>query len=117
MKGDAGAGPTFAQIYTAIISKQCLPCHATGGGAMMGKLDMSSEATAYTNLVGAMAMGSACMGKGTLVVKGDSATSILYSKLSKATPICGTRMPHAPGRVTMGEIMMVMRWIDGGAAM
>jgi hypothetical protein len=109
---DAGAGATFTEVY-AIIAKQCLPCHATGAGFKMGMLDMSSQAMAYTNLVGAMAMGTACKGKGTRVVASDSAMSILYAKIT--TPTCGTKMPHAPGMLTKADIALFKAWIDGGA--
>jgi len=101
----------------------CATCHSMGpmtaahAGFNTGKLDLSTETAAYTNLVGAMGMGGACKGKGILVVKGDSAKSILYSKLM-ANPVCGVRMPHTPAKALMAaDIATIKAWIDSGAAM
>ncbi len=113
MKADGGVGPPFAMAY-AVIRMHCLPCHTTGGGATMGMLNMSTEPMAYTNLVGVAAMSMQCMGKGTRVVAGDSATSILYTKIT--TPTCGLKMPRT-GMLTAAQIATIKTWIDGGAKM
>jgi hypothetical protein len=116
-------GMSFATVYASIMMGKCATCHSMGAmgpahaGFNTGKLDLSTETAAYTNLVGAMAMGNACKGKGTLVVKNDSATSILYSKLM-AKPTCGVTMPHAPAKpLVAADIATIKAWIDSGAAM
>src|SRR5580704_8663640 len=67
-------GVTFTTVYSDIISKACLPCHAPKGvGDTAGKLDMSTQALAYTNLQ-LPATGSVCKASGLkLVVPGDAA--------------------------------------------
>jgi hypothetical protein len=88
------------------------------GGYTMGMLDMSSEATAYTNLVGVAAMAAVCTGKGMRVVAGDSAMSILYTKVAAANvPTCGPKMPATGAKLTAMQVAMIKAWIDGGAKM
>lgn len=81
----------------------------------MGMLNMSTEAMAYTNLVGVAAMSTQCMGKGMRVVAGDSAMSILYQKIT--TPTCGLKMPRTGAALTAAQAMTIKTWIDGGAKM
>src|SRR6185369_15124452 len=90
------ATPTFTQIYTTTITNKCSPCHttATGDGVNFGKLDMTSQATAYANLVNQPAAGVNCGGKGTRVVPGDAKSSVFYLKVSTEDPSpCGNKMP------------------------
>src|SRR5579859_5169961 len=71
--------PTFTEVYTQIISVNCLSCHVPGGiGVTHGMLDMSTQALAYMDLVGVMAAGSECGGMGTRVVAGSPTSSLLY---------------------------------------
>ncbi len=114
--GDGG-GATFTAVY-AVLMASCLPCHAPGGnGATGGMLDMSSQASAYTNLVGKSAAGAACAANGgTRVVAGNAMMSLLYNKVSVATPRCGARMPRAPAApLPMGDIALIRSWINAGA--
>ncbi len=74
---------------------------------------MSSQAAAYTNLVGVMAKGSACANMGTRVVAGNSAMSLLYTKVT--VPTCGSRMPRNAGPLTAADVATIKGWIDGGA--
>src|SRR5579863_9153830 len=65
---DANAPTTWTQVYADIIGPTCSTCHnPTGSGGALGKLNMSSADTAYTDLVNVAAAGSACGGKGTRV--------------------------------------------------
>jgi hypothetical protein len=110
---EAGGPPTFTQVY-AIISADCLPCHSTGIGKTTGKLDMSTQATAYKDLVGVAAAGSACKGKGTRVVAGSSAKSLLIQKLNPM-PSCGKQMPNGMPALSSTPIALITAWIDSGA--
>jgi hypothetical protein len=110
---EAGGGATFTSVY-AIIYSDCLPCHSTGGGKTNGKLDMSSKATAFRNLVGVAAAGTACAGKGTRVVAGNSAMSLLIQKLNPA-PTCGKQMPSGMPALSSTPIALFAAWIDSGA--
>ena len=111
---DAGPAVTFTSLYTSILMPVCLPCHSTGGGQMTGKLNLSTQGLAYTDLTNATGtLGAACMGKGPLVVAGNHATSLLWEKL-QPTPICGSQMPEK-STLTAAQIAEVAAWIDDGA--
>jgi hypothetical protein len=52
--------PTFTNVYSSIIGARCVGCHKPGSsGVTTGMLDMSSQATAYANLVGVASDGGA----------------------------------------------------------
>jgi hypothetical protein len=111
---DAGPAVTFTSLYTGILMPTCLPCHSTGAGQTTGKLNLSTQGLAYTDLTNATAtLGTACTGKGPLVVAGSHATSLLWEKL-QPTPICGAQMPKT-GTLTAAQIAEVAAWIDDGA--
>lgn len=116
--GGSGSTPTFTEVYSQIISNSsvgCLNCHVPGQiGVTDGTLDMSSQATAYTNLVGVAAGGSGCKGDGTRVVAGDAATSLLYMKVA-GTQTCGSRMPLDGTPLSQAQITEIQDWIAGGA--
>jgi hypothetical protein len=115
--GDSGAGETaatFTQVYTDLVSPICVECHLPSGvGVTDGKLDLSSQATAYTNLVGVAATGSSCNGMGTRVVAGDAAMSIFYTKVT--TPTCGSKMPLGETALTSAQADEIEGWINAGA--
>jgi hypothetical protein len=104
------AAPTFTQVWS-IIEAKCRSCHS--GGSPSGNLNMGSKANAYTNLVGKAAAGGLCGGKGTRVVAGNAAMSILYSKVT--TPTCGGRMPQGSGPLPSAEQNRIRDWINAGA--
>jgi hypothetical protein len=56
--GDGGIDATFTAVYTTIIAPTCSSHHS--GATAAGALDLSSQAVAYTNLVGVHAAGGAC---------------------------------------------------------
>jgi hypothetical protein len=93
--GDSGSVPTFTQVYTTVLTANgCTTCHA--GATPSGELDMSSQATAYADLVGVAATtpsGETPACSGDRVVAGSASTSLLYLKVSEATPPCGAQMP------------------------
>jgi hypothetical protein len=114
---DAGTTPSWAAVYSQVITPRCLPCHsaATELGVTLGRLDMSTQATAFTNLVNAAAAGPACTAGGVRVVPGSPATSLLYLKVSPDEPVpCGAKMPLG-GTITAAEADQIEAWILGGA--
>jgi hypothetical protein len=119
---DAGANG-FSQVYSTIISSQCLPCHSVGTGATEGMLDMSTEPTAYTNLVGVKAkgLGACSTSKLTRVVPGSAQTSLLYekveSKLTQLNPPCGDSMPDDATTLSQAQVDLIQTWINEGAQM
>jgi hypothetical protein len=114
---DANAPTTWTQVYADIIGPTCASCHnPAGSGGALGKLDMSSPDTAYTNLVNAGAEGSACAGKGIRVTPNSTAMSILYLKVSPTEPSpCGLKMPLGGVPLSQNEVDEITSWINAGA--
>jgi hypothetical protein len=114
---NAGGAPTFTNVYRDILGPICTACHTPGGEAPF--LDMSTQTAAYTNLVGVKADGTSCAGSGlTRVVPGDAAESLLYEKVSEATPPCGSQMPlGCSGQSCLSSTHQteIEDWINGGA--
>ena len=116
--GGGAAALTFTEIYTNIISSKCAPCHTTanGEGITSGKLDMTTQANAYSNLVGVAAAGAACSGKGTRVVAKMPDSSIFYLKISDDDPTpCGGKMPLGEAPLSDDESDGIEAWINAGA--
>ncbi len=125
---DGGPAPTFAQVYTDIISTHCLPCHATGSGFTVGMLDMSSVDAGYRNLYNVAPMGRLCSGPGVdagdgvvaRVFPGDADKSLLYKKVSSDSDdaTCGAKMPKIQDggpSLPQGMVDEIEEWINGGA--
>ena len=114
---DAGAAPTWTMVYSQVITTRCTPCHTMPNqiGITIGRLDMTSQATAYTNLVNVAAMGAACSGKGSRVMPGAPDSSVMYLKVSLDDPTpCGAKMPLG-GMLTADEANTIEAWIMAGA--
>ena len=78
-------------------------------------LDMGhAQADVYAAIVGTPSMSAKCGAPDTLVVPGDSSTSLLFLKL-QATPPCGDRMPQGGSPLSAASLEMVRSWIDAGA--
>ncbi len=106
--------PTWTNVYSAVLAKRCLPCHSTSTGVSLGQLDLSTADKAFTNMVGVQAKGSQCAGKGTLVVAGQSSSSLLVQKVGPNPP-CGTVMPFGLAPLSSSEQNLIKDWIDSGA--
>lgn len=118
--GAADAGPpTFSNVYTTVIAKRCAPCHttSTGDGVKFGQLDMTSQATAFQNLVNVKAAGDQCGSKGgTRVVPNQPDSSVMYLKISLDDPSpCGEKMPLGGPALSQVEADLVEAWINAGA--
>jgi hypothetical protein len=110
----AGGAATFGSIYANVIKPNCTPCHAQLAGLKDGKLDMSAQDKAYANLVGVAAAGVSCTGKGTRVVAGNAAGSLLYQKVTGHPP-CGDPMPQGLPSLSSDDTQLIQSWIQGGA--
>jgi hypothetical protein len=110
--GDGGGGATFTQVY-GVIKAQCTPCHAQLAGVSEGKLDMSAQDKAYTNLVNVPGAGTQCNGKGTRVVAGKPDQSLLYLKVTN--PPCGDKMPQGLPALSKDQTDLISAWITAGA--
>jgi hypothetical protein len=113
----SGSGSaTFAEVYSTVISPNC-SCHTSAGGEGItsGKLDMTSESTAFTNLVNVPAAGASCSGSGTRVVPDSAATSILFEKVNPSSTRCGSQMPLGGGSLSTSDVTLIENWINSGA--
>jgi hypothetical protein len=113
--GSTGDGQaTFTNIYTSILQPACAT-HHSGGASASGALDMSSQALAFSNLVGVKAAGSACGTSGDIrVVAGSPTESLLYNKVN-GTQSCGAQMPLGGPYLPADEISLIEAWITAGA--
>jgi hypothetical protein len=120
--GSTSSGPpgTFTQIYPALFplgtQAQCNYCHDRPANEISnGMLNMgSTQADSYAAIVGTSSMSARCGATHTLVVPGDSSTSLLFLKLQEGPP-CGDRMPLGGSPLTAAQLEMVRSWIDAGA--
>lgn len=122
--------PTFTNVYANVIGARCTGCHRPGGGGVnTGMLDMSTQATAYANLVGVASAGTAGGASGitcasiamTRVSPGNATGSLLYnkvaSKLAGTPAACGSPMPlpATATPLTQAQVDLIAAWIGGGA--
>jgi hypothetical protein len=120
MSATSGPPATFTQIYSEIFPlgtrAQCNYCHDRPANEISnGMLNMGhTQADAYAAIVGTSSMSAKCGGTYTVVVPGDSSTSLLFVKLEAAPP-CGDRMPQGASPLTSAQLEMVRSWIDAGA--
>jgi hypothetical protein len=111
----SGSAPTFTEVYAQLLGPQCAGCHTAGkSGVTGGKLDLSTQATAYTNLVNVAGMGEACNGQGMRVAPNNPAMSLLYEKIA-GTPPCGVQMPLNGTPVSQTLVTLVHDWIAANA--
>lgn len=112
-----GAPATFTQVYAHVIETRCGPCHTTpnGQGITLGRLDLTSQAVARTNIVNVPAATHNCAGKGALVAPGKLQESVFYLKVSLDDPSpCGEKMPLG-AVLTREEANAIAGWIAAGA--
>jgi hypothetical protein len=117
-QGGNGAAATFTQVYSDVLSPQCAStCHKPGGiGVASGKLDMSTQTAAFTNLNMA-AQGVGCSAS-TLprITAGNADKSLLYLKVSLDAPApCGEHMPLGAGNLMDTQVQEIESWINAGA--
>jgi hypothetical protein len=112
---DAGGGATFTEVYSEIINgaPDCNGCHEPPSPT--GDLDMSSQATAYANLVGKPATAAPKCASATqlLVDPGNASDSLLYLKVTN--PPCGSQMPLNGPVLTAPQVQLIESWINAGA--
>ncbi len=116
----ASVGTTFAEVYTMILDASCVnsTCHFIQAGPAQGDLDMSSQTVAYAALVNVPATtppGETPPCTGDRVVPGSPSTSLMYLKVSEASPPCGVHMPLTGMALTAQEIGLIQTWIAEGA--
>jgi hypothetical protein len=91
----------------------CIQCHNPQGQLFAGRLNLE-HSVAYANLVNVAARNKAGAVR---VIPGDPDNSYLIHKLEGAPDIFGLRMPqNGPPYLTDGQIKVIRRWIELGAA-
>jgi hypothetical protein len=119
--GSASSGnepPTFTKVYQDILGPKCgNVCHMPGGpGVSDGLLDMSTQASAYKNLVNVAAMDTACVATNLKRVDpGMPEMSLTFLKVSETKPPCGGRMPLETAPLSAAEIDEIQAWVMAGA--
>lgn len=113
--GNAGT-PTFSSVYQQVVLDGGCNTASCHGGANAGNLSMTTQAEAYTQLVGVSASGPACGTSGLKRVDpGHPETSLIVNKVSANPPVCGLPMPPTGG-LPEAAIAALRAWIQGGAA-
>lgn len=111
--------PTFSSIQRDILNASdstgrpaCTSCHNPQGAAEAGGMNLTG-AGAYNALVNAPSTGKPGAVR---VVPGDPDGSYLIQKLEGTAGIVGDRMPRFGPYLTSGQIDIIRRWIELGAA-
>ena len=111
--GANGAMVSFSTQIQPILSARCIVCHSPGGIAQLSGIpqDLGPE-TAYEDLVNQPSVQRPDL---TLVVPGDSGSSLLFLKISSQAPPVGSPMPLTGPPLSGSEIELIRQWIDQGA--
>jgi hypothetical protein len=111
--------PTFSSIQRDIFESSdssgrpdCTSCHNTQLARFNGGLDLT-HAAAYSNLLNAA---SSDKPGAVRVIPGDPENSYLIHKLEGRPGIVGQRMPISGPFLSPGQIAVIRRWIELGAA-
>lgn len=111
--------PTFSSIQRDIFSAAdstgrpaCTGCHTSVGRTPSGGLTLTGD-QAYDQLVSVVSVRKT----GAVRVKpGDPDNSYLVQKIEGAPGIVGTRMPLNGPYLSDGQVRIIRRWIETGAA-
>ena len=105
---------SFERDVQPIFTAFCATCHVEDGLADLRGIALRlTEAEALDGLIGGMSVQDPSLA---FVVPGDSASSLLYLKVSMVDPPVGDRMPFAILPLEDDEIAIIKDWIDQGAA-
>ena len=105
---------TFAEVYNTVLGPVCKTCHQPGGLAPFQ--DFSTQSGAYAALVDVKASGPSCGAAGeTRVVAGDASQSLLFQKISQASPPCGSQMPLGGPPLSQAQMSLIENRINEGA--
>ena len=113
--------PTFSSIQKEIFDTTdssgrlaCVICHTSVGGRVPpAGLDLTAG-NSYGRLVGVPSAERPALLR---VAAGDPGNSYMIHKLEGGPDILGTRMPRGTGPyLTSGQMLVIRRWIELGAA-
>lgn len=104
---------SFSGRIQPIFTPTCTVCHSPGGVADLSGIALQlTEDVAYDLLVNQASVQDESF---TLVVPGDSASSLLFLKINSNSPPIGDRMPLFSSVLSADEIALIRDWIDQGA--
>ncbi|MQA30538.1 MAG: hypothetical protein GEU82_12005 [Luteitalea sp.] len=111
--------PTFSSIQRDIFASTdstgrlaCSGCHTSVNRVPAGGLNLTGD-LAYEQLVN---VASARKAGAIRVVPGDPDNSYIIQKIEGRSGIVGVRMPLTPPYLSDGQITIIRRWIETGAA-
>lgn len=104
---------SFSAQIKPVLDARCISCHSPGGVAQLQGIpwDYGSD-TLVNDLVN---QASAQQEELILIVPGDSASSLVFLKVSTDTPPVGSSMPLGGPSLSDSEIELFRLWIDQGA--
>lgn len=112
--GSNGDTISFARDVQPILTMFCATCHVENGTADLRGIALRlTEAEALDGLIGGMSVQDPSFA---FVVPGNSASSLLFLKVSMVAPPVGDRMPFELAPLEDDEIAIIRNWIDQGAA-
>ena len=110
---DPGKMVFFSSDIQPILNDRCINCHAPGGFAQMQGIPWDyREDTAFEDLIDQLSSQDETL---TLVVPGDPNASLLFLKVSSASPPVGSMMPLGGPPLNDSEIEHIRVWIEQGA--
>jgi hypothetical protein len=111
--------PTFSSIQRDIFAAAdatgrpaCSGCHTSAGRVPAGGLNLAGD-QAYDQLVNVV---SARKTGAIRVIPGDPDNSYLVQKIEGASGLVGVRMPLNGPYLSDGQVRIIRRWIENGAA-
>ncbi|MCZ6698841.1 MAG: hypothetical protein O7D94_07930 [Planctomycetota bacterium] len=109
----SGNAVSFSGDIQPIFNASCIDCHSAGGFADIQGIAL--RLTAGESFNGLVNQPSSQQADLTLVVPGDSASSLLFQKVSSNTPPIGSTMPLIGGPLSAVQSGLIRDWIDQGA--
>ncbi len=109
----SGNAVSFSGDIQPIFNASCSGCHSAGGFAAIQGIAL--RLTAGESFNGLVNQASSQQANLTLVVPGDSASSLLFQKVSSNTPPIGSTMPLFGGPLSAVQSGLIRDWIDQGA--
>jgi hypothetical protein len=104
---------SFAGRIQPIFTANCAVCHRPGGIAHLRGIELQLlEGESHNRLVNQPSVQEPAL---TIVVPGDSASSLLFLKISSDSPPVGDRMPLGGPPLSQSRIDLIRDWIDQGA--
>lgn len=104
---------SFRDQIQPIFDAHCIICHVDGGVADFAGIALRlGTGLSFDMLVDQTSVRDASL---TFVVPGDSASSLLFLKVSSSNPPIGSRMPFGGPSLSNADIDLIRTWIDEGA--